>query len=287
MRKLSVHPRWIAAFLGAAFSSGALAADAPTFTNLSQSDYNAIVKELSGNFSYSSVTPASSLGGLGGFEFGLVGGITKDPNLKQIVTNASPSTNLPNYMPHAGLLGRVGLPYGLTAEGVVFPSRTISNTSLQEVGGAVMWTATDAWLDELPFNLSAKFSYEHAKLGFTQNATAQGLNQTVPVNVAYTDNEWAVQLLASKKFLIFEPYVGAGYLHSKGTLDLATNGFTVDILNLGSASVDGTNNHAESTPTTFQYLAGIDIRLAFFTLGAEYQNSFGAKTYTGRLSFRF
>jgi hypothetical protein len=289
MRKLTLHPRWIAVFLGAAFSFGAMAADAPSFNNLSQTDYDSIVKELSANFTYSSITPASSLGGLGGFELGLVGGVTKDPNLKQIVITASPSTNLPNYVPHAGLLGRVGLPYGFTVEGLVFPSRTISNTTLQEVGGAVMWTATDAWLDELPFNLSGKFSYNHSKLSFVQNASGSylGVTATVPVNVAYTDNEWAAQLIASKKLLFFEPYMGGGYVHSKGTLDLSTNGYTVNILNLGSASLNGSNTHAESVPTTLQFLAGLDIRLAFFSLGAEYQKSFAATTYTGRLSFRF
>jgi hypothetical protein len=285
MRKSPLNPRWIAVFLGAILPLSALA-DTPSFTNLAPGDYDSIVKEFSGNFAYSSVTPASSLGGLGGFEVGLVGGITKDPNLKTIVQSKSPSTDLPNYVAHAGLLGRVGLPYAFTVEGMVFPNRTISGVSLQQAGGSVMWTATDAWLDELPLNISAKASYERAKLSFTQNATGtfNGQTATVPVNLAYTDTEWAVGVSASKKLLVFEPYVALNYLHSKGALDLTTNGYTVNVL---STTFGAGATHAESTPTSMQFLLGLDIRLAFFSLGAEYQNSFGATSYTGRLSFRF
>ncbi|MGZ3650026.1 MAG: DUF6588 family protein [Bdellovibrionota bacterium] len=281
--------RWIAVFLGALLPCLAFA-DTPTLSNLLPGDYDAIVKDFSANFTYSSVTPASSLGGLGGFEFGLVGGVSKDPNLKALVTAASPSTNLPNYLAHAALLGRVGLPYGLTAELMLFPSRTISGISLQEVGGSVMWTPTDDILDELPLNLAAKLSYQHAKLSFTQNATVAsgtGAGTVVPVNLGYTDTEWALQAIASKKLLVFEPFVGMGYVKSHGVLDLGTNGFTVNIFNVGSFPQAALSNTADSSPNSFQVLAGVDIRLAFFSLGAEYQRSFGTDTYTGRLSFRF
>ena len=286
MRTRFLSPRSLAVLMLAAFPCLSFA-DTPTLSNLLPGDYDSIVKEFSGNFTYSSVTPASSLGGLGGFEFGLVGGITKDPNLKNLVTTASPSTNLPSYLAHAALLGRLGLPYGFTAELMAFPSRTLSGVTLQEYGGSVMWTATDEVLEDLPLNLSSKLSYQKAKLSFNQNATVTGTTTVIPVTLAYSDSEWALQAFASKKLLVFEPYAGVGYVKSAGVLDLATGGFNVNIFNVGSFPQAALSNHAESNPTSFQLMAGLDIRLAFFSLGAEYQRSFGTNTYTGRMSFRF
>jgi hypothetical protein len=285
MLKLTPKFAGIAVLLGALSPCLAMA-DSPTLANILPGDYDSVTKEFSANFAYSSVTPASSLGGLWGLEFGIVGGESTDPNLKNLVATASPGTNFPSHLYHAELLARLGLPYGFTVEAMMFPKKTVSSLTLMEYGGAVQWTPTDSILDDLPVNLAAKFSLNKAKVNFTQNATVSGAATVVPVGVEYNDTEWALTALASMKFLVFEPYVTAGYVKSKGTLDLSTNGFNVNFFSQ-NFPVAAQSNHAESSPTSMEFTAGVDLRLAVFTLGAEYMRVFGCDVATGRLSFRF
>lgn len=274
--------------LAAALSAGSARADAPTISNILPADYDSIVKEFSANFAYTTVTPASGLGGFGHFEFGLVGGESTDPYLIGLVQTANPGQNFPSHLYHAALVGRLGLPDALTAEAILFPKRTIAGVSLQQYGGAVEWTPTDGYIEDSPVNLSAKFSAEKAQVTYTQNASATvaGTSQTVPVGVQFSDIEWALQAKASFKFLVFEPYVGAGYVHSDGTLSLSTNGYNVNVFSTNFTSA-AQSNSAESIPTSFQYLAGLDIRLAFFSLGVEAMHVFSESNYTARVSFRF
>ncbi|RZA07920.1 MAG: hypothetical protein EOP11_06365, partial [Proteobacteria bacterium] len=137
--------------LGAVLSSAAAFADSnASFNNITPADYDNIVRELSANFSYSSQTGASGLGGLGGFELGLIGGITDTPEIRNIVqTKGDPSFKEKRF-PHAAALARVGLPAGFTLEAAIFPKVNVSDLQLSQFGGAAMWTLTDSVLQDFP-----------------------------------------------------------------------------------------------------------------------------------------
>jgi hypothetical protein len=273
---------WIAAI---ALAISPIQASAATFTlsSLTAGDYDKIVKEFSSDFAYSTVTPASSLGGLGGFEFGVIGGKTKSPELLNLVKTADPNTSFKGDLYHGGVIGRVGLPFSLTAEALVFPKKKFKEVSFQEIGGALMWTPTDDLLKDLPVNISAKFHVLKTKVAYTQAVTI-----TAPVagagtaNVAFDDTLYGLQALVSKKFLMFEPYVGLGYIKAKGTLAVDASGTTTFF-----AASFASNNRAESKPSSTQLMAGLDVRLLMLSLGAEYQKAFGTSSISGRLSFRF
>lgn len=271
--------QWIAA--AAAILVPAISfADTPSFNNLTGSDYEKIVKELSANFSYSTLTPASSLGGLWGFEFGVVGGVTKTPEILNLVKRTNANFKESKF-PHAGALLRVGAPLGFTGELVILPKIKASDLDIQQYGGSVMWTATDVAFPELPVTVAVKGYLNKTKLGFSQtiNNSSTG-NISVPARLDFSDTLLGAQILVSKKFLVFEPYLGLGYAKADGTLTISSPNPLASIFLGGGSS-------ATSKPTSAQLMAGVDVRLLFIALGAEYQRAFGTDSISGRLSFRF
>lgn len=265
--------QWIAA--AAAILVPAISfADTPSFNNLTGSDYDQIVKELSGNFSYSTLTPASSLGGLWGFEFGVVGGVTKTPEILNLVKKNNANFNESKF-PHAGALLRIGAPLGFTAEAVILPKITASDLDISQFGGSVMWTATDVAFPELPVTVAVKGFVNSTKLGFNQKISGRD------VRLDFKNSILGGQLLVSKKLLVFEPYVGLGFAKATGDLEITSaDPVAIFILQSGART-------ATSKPSSAQLLVGTDVRLLFIALGAEYQRAFGTDSFSGRLSFRF
>src|SRR3990167_1844524 len=101
MRSLSRSLQFLAL---AALLPLSASAESFNFSNLSGADVDNVSKELAANFAYSSLAPASSLGGFGGFEFGLTAGITKIPETLKIVQRSNASTTLKDKFPHGNIL---------------------------------------------------------------------------------------------------------------------------------------------------------------------------------------
>jgi hypothetical protein len=285
MRKFGHSLRWIAALSIALLPAASFAADQTfSFSNLSAGDYENIVKEFSSNFGYSTLTPASSLGGLGNFELGVVGGMTKSPVVEKLVKDANPNAKFKGKLYHGGALVRVGLPYALTLEGVVFPSRTFSDVKFSEYSGSLMWTATDEALSFLPLSIAVKGFYSAVKVSYTQavNQTINGASVTGDATIGLTDTLWGGTIIASKKILMIEPYAGIGYISANGKLKVDSAG-TVN----GFFAFQAPNNEAVSTPVSSQLILGVDAQLAIVALGLEYQRAFGQNSTSARLSFRF
>lgn len=262
-------------------------AETPTLSNITAGDFDKIVEEFSANFNYTSVTPASSLGGLWGFEIGVVGGMTKAPELYRLVKNADPNTKFKDKLPHGGALLRVGLPLGLTAEAVIFPNTTISRLKMKQYGGAVQWTVTDVFFTDLPVTIAAKGYYTQTGLEYSQNVTERTTNTTVAATIDFEDSIYGAQAFVSKKFLVFEPYLGFGFAKANGELDVRANITSIAPQFAIFAAGFGNGRSASSNPSTSVLTAGLDVKLLFIALGAEFQRSFGKSSYTGRLSFRF
>src|SRR5690349_1218706 len=92
----------------------------PTFQNLSDEDFKNVVKDMSANFTHTSVSGAAPLGDIWGFEIGLVGGVTKTPELNKFAKEVDPSTSL-EQIPHAEILGVVSVPLAITGEIGIVP----------------------------------------------------------------------------------------------------------------------------------------------------------------------
>ncbi len=246
---------------------------APTFTNLSGDDFDKISRELSGNFMHHSVQGAAPLGAIFGFEVGLVAGQEPTPNISSIV-KAQSGSDFPNLY-HAGILGVVSVPFGLTGEAMILPKQSSSNGDFQSTSLALKLSLNKDLLKFLPFNLALRGFSSNSNFSFTQ--VMSGANATVQ----NTNTVTGVQLLLSPSLPIVEPYVGVGYLTSKNTLNVT--GVSTSIFAPGYTTAQS----ADNSLTTTQLFAGVTAKLLFFSLGAEYSNAFGANTYTGKLAFGF
>jgi hypothetical protein len=259
----------LAALLAPSISHAAV-----TLTNVSAQDFDKIVSEFSANSMFTTVSGASSLGKIAGFELGLVAGMTRTPEIERIVTTASPGTKDVDKFPHGSIVGMVTVPWGLTIEGSIFPKYSAKDVSYQQAGGGLRWTFSDFIFDEPMLDLALRGFYSTSKI------TTSQLNSGVRVNLDFKDTIWGGQLFASKKISFFEPYVGVGFARGNG--DVTINGsVTSGILSFTSS------NTAESKPKAAIYTAGANIQVFFLVLGAEYQRVFGKSGYTGKISFRF
>ncbi len=256
----------------AAFGAG------PGFTNLTQDDFDKVINELSANSTFHSVTGAGSLGSVFGVEVGLVGGLTNTPEINRLSKTVDASADV-GRLPHASLLAAVSVPLGFTGELLVFPSVSVGDIKYQQFGGAIKWTATEALV--LPFNLAARAFITKNEISFKQtlnNATTG--NVPVEVTVAQENSQTGLQLLVSPNLPVFEPYAGIGIVSAKGKVAM-TGATTGTIFGFTSAQ------NAESSPSSTQYLLGLNVNLLILNIGIEYSRAFGTDSYNAKFGFKF
>ena len=256
----------------AAFGAG------PGFTNLTQDDFDKVINELSANSTFHSVTGAGSLGSVFGVEVGLVGGLTNTPEINRLSKTVDASADV-GHLPHASLLAAVSVPLGFTGELLVFPSVSVGDIKYQQFGGAIKWTATEALV--LPFNLAARAFITKNEISFKQtlnNATTG--NVPVEVTVAQENSQTGLQLLVSPNLPVFEPYAGIGIVSAKGKVAM-TGATTGTIFGFTSAQ------NAESSPSSTQYLLGLNVNLLILNIGIEYSRAFGTDSYNAKFGFKF
>ncbi len=257
---------WLLAFL---FVPSFVFAGSVGVVNLSDADFSDLSKELSGNFMHHSVLGAAPLGSIFGFEVGLVGGQQGSPVLDRLSKSAG-SSGISNIY-HAGLLGAVSVPFGITGELMFLPKTSMSDVSFNMTSLALKWTLNSELLKVIPFNLALRGFRTASKLSFDQTIPSVG-SASVSDEVTVT----GLQILASPGLPILEPYAGVGFLNGKNELSSSQGSVFTD----GATSKDKTNSST-------QILLGLNANLLFLRLGAEYSNAFGASTYTGKLSFGF
>lgn len=250
----------------------------PGFSGLTQSDFDNAIRELSGNSSYHSVTGAASLGSLFGIEVGVVAGLTTTPEINTLSKQVDASADV-GRLPHASLLAAVTVPLGFTVEALLVPSVTLSNVKYQQFGASVKWTTGE--VIPLPFNLAVRGFIARNDSSFSQtlNNTTTG-NVPVAVDVKHENRQMGLQVLASPSLPLVEPYVGIGVVKATGSL--AVSGATTGTI-FGFTSAQS----AESSPSSTQFLVGVNLNLLLLNLGAEYSRVFETNNYNLKVGFRF
>ncbi len=254
-----------------AWGSGVWAQDLP-LQSIDSNDFGKIIEELSANFNHTSVSGAGTLGRIFGFEVGVVGGVTKTPELQKLARETDSSASA-DQLPHGEFLGVLTVPLGITAEVGLIPKVGSDDFKFNTFSVAGKFTPTEIFLD-LPLDLAIKAHVTKTNLEFKQTIS------TVPTTFEYENTIMGLTLFASKNFVLLEPYVGLGYLKAKGELS-ATGSTTV----FDSTYTSGTSASESKSSTAF-YL-GSELKLLFFKLGLEYGHLFGTSSYTGKLSFFF
>ena len=249
-------------------------AGAPVFNNITKSALDTIVGEFTANGFHTTVSPLTgskkALLGFAGAEAGIIGGATRVPGLG----SSTVSTKEINYIYHSGIFALLNLPFGLTPEVSFMPPLKFGSIELNYYGGALRWNVTDVFLKFLPFNFGTRLHFSKPSFEFSQPIS--GVN----VNVKFDDTIWGGSLALSKKVLLVEPYVGAGFIQGDGDLTISGTGtfFNTEVTAGQSASASQTDAHL---------YAGLQFTTLFLGIGAEYSRSFGTDRFTGKLSARF
>ena len=91
--------------------------------NLSQQDVDDISEEFSANFVHSTVSGASTMGSIFGFEVGIVGRVSDASKIGALVKEQDANSDVSSLY-DAGLMAQVSIPFGITAEMVYLPEWT-------------------------------------------------------------------------------------------------------------------------------------------------------------------
>lgn len=236
-------------------------AAAPSLDNLSEADTKEIAKEFAANFVHTTVSPASSLGSIFGLEVGLVAGLTSTPKIEQISSSVDSSSDI-SAIPHAGIIGALSVPGGITLELNMIPERSMSDVSFEHFSGALKWTITNAI--PLPFDLALRLHGSSSNLSYADvinnSSTA---NQDVNTTISFGTSSLGANLTASVNALILEPYLGIGFVKTETEIETSAS-TTVDIFNFS----DNQNYNAENSGAHF--FAGANINLFVLKIGFEY-----------------
>lgn len=265
--------RWILFLLAALFTANTQAQNL-SFKLLDESDLEKVVGDLSATFNHTSVSGASSLGNIFGFEVGVVAGIAKTPEIDSFAQENG-STEKVDQIPHGEILGMLTVPAGITVEAGMIPKVGKEDFKFNTFSAAVKWTPTDVFLD-LPLSLAVKAHLTKTNLSFKQTVS------NIDTNFDYKNTITGLTLLASKNFVLVEPYVGLSYLKAKGELEYSGSPASPVFDPAYTAA-----NSASASKSSTGFMVGAELKLIFFKLGAEYASAFGTSRYTGKASFYF
>lgn len=240
--------------------------------NLTSNDFTGIAEEFSANFVHTAVSSASPLGSILGFEVGLIGSVTKAPELQALSKKADPSNSGLSSIPYAGLFGSISVPYGLTFELSYLPELTVSSLAIDSYGAGVKWTF-DKFIFDIPFvDLALRAHVSKSNLEFSQ--TLSGVNSTMKME----NKSYGVGLVASVNVLIFEPYFSLGYVKADTSLSSSVSS------NLFSFQTAGTSSKDLSS---MQIVTGAQVNLFFMRVAGEVMRVFDTTRYSAKLTFGF
>lgn len=245
-------------------------ASSPTFQDLSKDDFKGVIQDFSSVFVHTSVSPASSLGKIFGFELGLVAGAAQTPEVKKLAQEADPNSNI-SMLPSAGVLGVVSLPLGISAEAVLLPEADFSDVTLSNTSLALKWTFTE--ILPLPFDMALKAHHTVSEMKFSGQVS--GVN----THFKYENAVSGVLVQASKKLTIFEPYVGVGAVKTTGKMKVDSNLVFDPSYTAGQS--------AEESITSAQFFAGANFNLLVLKLGMEVGRVFDSTRGAAKVSFYF
>lgn len=249
------------------------AAQTITLQNIDRDDYNKLVSDFSANSQHSSVSGASSLGEIFGFEVGVVGGSTATPEINRLAKEQDASANI-GRLYHAAIFGAVSVPFGITIDAGLVPKVGSADFKYNTYALGAKWTFSQL-LGDLPVSLAAKAQVAKANVEFK---SAPG---GVDTHFEFNNTVTTVLLLVSKDLGLLEPYFAFGSATATGRM-------TVN----GSGSVFSDSDYAASQTASakrnsIQYMVGTEVKLGVFKLGVEYNRLFSTNRFTGKFTFYF
>ncbi len=252
----------------AVLSVQAFAADIE-FDSLSKKQVEDVTTEFAVNFAHTTVA-APETDGLWGIEVGVLAGTTGSPKLKKAINDAGGDGKDFKNLYHAGVFARAHFPFDLFAEMSVLPEREISDVSVESKSAGIGWNAGAFF--GLPIDIAVGANVSSAAIDFEQEIS------NVPAKIDIESKTRVLYVGVSKSFLFVTPYAKIGTASQES-----------DIQVKGTGTIFGyTPKQKDDASKTGGYLAaGLNVQLAFFKIGAEFQQMLGVKRASGKISLDF
>ena len=256
-------------------------AQSPTFDNISADDLKAVVQEFAGGFVHTSATPPTSLGKVFGVEAGFIVGAMDSKAVERISKEFDPDFEFA-YIPHAWILGGFSVPYGISVEVNYLPELDVEGLKADHKSVGLKWSITDQFLSKMPFDWAVRTYYTQTELSFTQTTLNTPLPGSTTANVSFKNSMVGLDNLIGFDFGVAEPYLGLGFVQTKGTLKAtattAVAGFSI--------FDDGVESKSQSE-SSMRLIAGCQFHLTLLKFSLEYSNIFSAHRLSAKLGVGF
>jgi len=212
---------------------------------LGQADFKLLSQDLSSTFSYKAVIPATPLG-LTGIDLGVEASSTKlkNPTVWQAATNSNDTTIIvPKVHVHKGL------PFGFDIGGFY---TSVPGSNIELIGAEVRYALFEGGVVTPAVGLRGAYT----KLS--------GVDQLAL-------NTKALEVLVSKGFTLFTPYIGIGHVWTSSDPQ-------------GTAAAVGLQKEKISQNKTF---AGINMNLGLMNFALEGDKTGDTTSYSFKFGFRF
>jgi hypothetical protein len=235
--------------------------------NLTKKDVENITGEFGGNFAHTAVA-APETNGLWGIEVGVLAGRTGSPDLKKVVNDSNGKGSDFANLYHAGVMGRVHIPFDIFAEVTLLPEQEIEDVKIKNQTFSVGWNAGRFF--NLPLDLALGLDSGKGEVSFTQD------NPAPNTKIALETKTSVYWVGLSKTFAFFTPYLKVGTAQIDGELKGDATIFATPATSKETANVSGT-----------YYAVGANLQFFFLRLGVEASQVVDARRISGKFSFAF
>lgn len=258
-----------------------LQAESPALQDIDQSDLDNITREVSANFTHTTVAPAKALGKYLGLELGAFGGATHSPQLGNLVHEVAPKSDLGKIY-HGGLLGMLSIPLGFTLEYTTLPVRRLNDIEVKSHSGAIRWTLTH-YFDKLPVHLAVKGHFSNSKFSYQQRIqNTSTANIPVDANIVFDNEVRGGSAILSAHLFFLEPYVGGGVVQGDSSAFINASLSSATIFAPGMSTLN--TQHAKSKVKGSHLFGGLHLDFWFVHMGLEYSRILGTDKVTGKFS---
>ncbi|MCB9062644.1 MAG: hypothetical protein H6622_14060 [Halobacteriovoraceae bacterium] len=241
-------------------------AGTPTLLNLTESDATKVLNDVNTSFVPTTVSGASSLGTIFGFQIGAVGGLSDAPNIKSLTSSAGGQKF--DQLPILNALIQLHGPFGLGVDVNILPI-DVGDFKYDYFNLGLKWTFTDVFT-AIPFNIKLKLDFASGELQYTETESSLTSKVTLQSDIQQ------YSLVFSKKLIFIEPYFGLGYVNADSTIKYS-----------GTASILSFATSYNKSDSDLNIFGGIELDLFVMRLGFEYGSVFGNSRLIGKLSFGF
>ena len=260
------------------FSFSAFAQNNSIFTDedFGRDEFKAISKDLSAAFLHTTNSGGSSLGSIWGIEAGLVFGGLESKNLQSVAEDVSQQDQDDlKYLPYAGLIAGLALPFGIGGEVSMIPEVDIEDGSFSSLSASVRWSITDMIPlvgSFSPLKIATRVSWGSTDFDY-ETSLISGSKETADFSV---DN-FEIGVTAGFNLFLIEPYIGLSAVKADAELNTATDLVIPGIINNRRFSDDRSGTRT---------VAGVLLKLPLLRFGVEVSNFQGLNRYTGKISFK-